>query len=58
MCAGNIIPQVIVDNKGLAQCASAAQGTFFVLAGKGASVMNPDGPAQLKIFGSAQMTCP
>jgi hypothetical protein len=58
-CAGNIAPSVIIDQNGLAYCGPAFVGTATVLAGTQSSMMvNPDGRSQLKVFGSAQVTCP
>lgn len=59
VCAGNIITFVTVDQNGVAQCSQGASGTETVLAGtKSSTMMNPDGGVQLKVFGSAQITCP
>ena len=58
MCAGNIAQFADVDQNGVAQCAPAFQGTVFILAGAQPVSMNPDGGSQLKIYGSAQLTCP
>jgi hypothetical protein len=58
-CVGNIVPPVTVDQNGLAQCGPTFVGTATVLAGTQSSAMvNPDGGSQLKVFGSAQVTCP
>ncbi|HEV2468446.1 MAG TPA: hypothetical protein VGS78_04580 [Candidatus Sulfotelmatobacter sp.] len=57
-CDGNIFPGATVDSNGVAQCGGVFTGTAFVLAGTEASVKNPDGGQQFKIFGSAQITCP
>jgi len=58
-CYGNIAPPVTVDQNGLAKCGPTFVGTATVLAGTQSSAMvNPDGGSQLKIFGSAQLTCP
>jgi len=58
-CPGNINTGAIVDQSGVAQCNSGFVGTTTVQAGnvKSAS-MNPDAGFQLKVFGSAQLTCP
>jgi len=58
MCAGNINPGASVDANGVAQCNSGFAGTATILAGNGGVTMNPDGGSQLKVFGSAQLTCP
>ena len=58
MCAGNIAQFASVDQNGLAQCVPLFQGTVYILAGTEPNVMNPDGGAQLKVYGSAQLTCP
>jgi hypothetical protein len=58
-CVGNINPGISVDQNGVAQCNIGFVGTATVLAGTAASTpMNPDGGSQLKVFGSAQLTCP
>ena len=58
-CPGNINTGASVDLNGLAQCNSGFVGTATILAGKVASTLtNPDGGSQLKVFGSAQLTCP
>jgi hypothetical protein len=58
-CVGNINPGATVDQNGLAQCNSGFVGTATILAGKPASVMvMPDTGSQLKVFGSAKLTCP
>jgi hypothetical protein len=58
-CAGNINLGAIVDGNGVAQCNTGFVGTATILAGSVASgSMNPDGGSQLKIFGTAQLTCP
>jgi hypothetical protein len=59
VCAGNIAPSVIVDQNGLAQCGPTFVGTATVLTGIQSSMMaNPDGPQPLRVFGSAQVSCP
>jgi hypothetical protein len=59
VCAGNIVPGATVDQTGLAQCVPAFVGTVTILAGKASSNMVvPDGGQTLKVFGSAQLTCP
>ncbi len=58
-CAGNIKVGAIVDQTGLAQCNPGFVGTATILAGTGTPMMgNPDSGSQLKIFGSAKLTCP
>jgi hypothetical protein len=59
MCIGNINPGITIDQNGSAQCAPSFTGTVTVLAGTPSSAMtNPDGGSQLKVFGTAQLTCP
>jgi hypothetical protein len=59
LCNGNIASPVIVDVNGVAQCSLGKTGTATVLAGKPSSkAVTPDGGSQLKIFASAQVTCP
>jgi hypothetical protein len=57
-CGGNINLGATVDQTGVAQCNSGFVGTAIILAGNGGATMNPDGGSQLKIFGSAKLTCP
>jgi len=58
-CNGNIASLVTVDVNGIAQCSGGQPGTATVLAGKPSSMaVTPDGPSKLKVFGSAQVTCP
>jgi hypothetical protein len=57
-CAGNIAQYASVDQNGVAQCVPQFQGTVIILAGTGGPSGNPDGGTPLKIFGSAQLTCP
>jgi hypothetical protein len=57
-CAGNINPGATVDQNGVAQCVQNFTGTATIMAGKAMPSMNPDGGAQMTIFGSAQLTCP
>ncbi len=57
-CAGNIAIGVSIHQDGLAQCNPGFTGTETVLAGTQPVSMNPDAGSQLKIFGSAQLTCP
>lgn len=58
-CNGNIASPLMVDVNGVAQCSGGQGGTATVLAGKPSSTaVKPDGPSQLKVFGSAQVTCP
>jgi hypothetical protein len=58
ICGGNINLGATVDQTGVAQCNSGFVGTATILAGNGGATMNPDGGSQLKIFGSATLTCP
>ncbi len=59
VCNGNIGSPVMVDVNGVAQCSLGQTGTATVLAGKPSSAaVKPDGGVQLKIFASAQVTCP
>jgi len=58
-CVGNINPGATVDQTGIAQCNAGFVGTATVLAGKASSmVVMPDTGSQLKVFGSAKLTCP
>jgi hypothetical protein len=58
-CVGNAKPGATVDPNGVAQCNSGFTGTATVLAGTPSLVMvNPDSGPLLKVFGSAQLTCP
>jgi hypothetical protein len=58
-CAGNIMPNVTVDQNGVAQCRPGFVGTATVLAGTKSTAMTmPDGGPQLKVFGAAQISCP
>jgi hypothetical protein len=58
MCAGNIALGAIIDQNGLAQCNTNFTGTVTILAGTFTTPPNPDTGPQLKVFGSAQLTCP
>ena len=59
VCAGNIVQFATVDQNGLAQCTSSSfQGSVYILAGVATPSPNPDVGPQLKIFGSAVLTCP
>jgi hypothetical protein len=58
-CVGNINPGASVDQNGVAQCNPGFAGTATILAGTQSNVMvNPDEGRQLKVFGSAELTCP
>ena len=58
-CAGNIAQFATVDQNGVAQCTSTSfQGSVYILAGTSSAVMMPDVGSQLKVFGSATLTCP
>lgn len=60
VCAGNVAQFASVDQTGLAQCSPSAPGpiTVSILAGVPETAMNPDAGPTLKVFGSAQLTCP
>ena len=57
VCAGNISIEATVGN-GAAQCLAGFSGTVTILAGQAGPSPGPDVGAQLKPFGSAQLTCP
>ena len=58
-CFGNIAAPASVDGNGLAQCHNLAPGTVTIIAGTGGQPMPmPDGGQQLKVYGTAQLTCP
>ena len=58
-CVGNINPGATVDQNGVAQCNPGFAGTATIRAGTLSNVMvNPDEGPQLKVFGSAELTCP
>jgi len=59
-CAGFIRTGATVNANGLAQCDSGFSGPLTILAGKPQSqqTLNPDLGVQLRVFGTAQMTCP
>jgi len=58
-CVGNINPGATVDQTGMAQCNPGFVGSATILAGKPSStMMMPDTGQQLKVFGSAKLTCP
>jgi hypothetical protein len=57
-CNGNIASVASVSSSGVAQCLPGASGTATVLAGSGGHPTNPDGGFPLRVFGSAQLTCP
>ncbi len=55
----NIMPNVTVDQNGVAQCRPGFVGTATVLAGTKSTAMTmPDEGPQLKVFGAAQISCP
>jgi len=57
-CVGNVNPGANLDQNGAAQCNPGFVGTATILAGTQSSVMvNPDQGPQLKVFGTAQLTC-
>jgi hypothetical protein len=58
VCNGNIASVAFVDNNGVAQCLPGATGTATVLAGSGGQAGMPDTGSKLRVFGSAQLTCP
>ena len=58
-CAGYVAPYVSVDQNGIAQCSTTYVGTATILAGTPSKVMvMADAGPQLKVFGSATLTCP
>ena len=58
-CNGNIAAPASVDANGLAQCHNLAVGTVTIIAGTGGQpAPMPDGGQQLKVYGTAQLTCP
>jgi hypothetical protein len=58
-CVGNANPGATLDQNGVAQCLPGFTGTTTVLAGtESSSPSMPDSGPKLKIFGSAQLTCP
>jgi hypothetical protein len=58
-CIGNEIPGANLDQNGVAQCNPGFTGIATILAGtQSSAMMNPDTGSQLKIFGSAKLTCP
>ena len=58
-CIGNIATVASVNSSGVAQCLPGAKaGTATILAGTVGSVGMPDGGTTLRVFGSAQLTCP
>ena len=58
-CGGFINPGATVTPDGVAQCAGAFNGTVTIVAGHGTiAPASPDGPYHLKVYGSAQLTCP
>jgi len=58
-CDGFVVPSVIVDQNGVAQCSPLFVGTATVLAGTQLPTMVVgDGGSKLEVFGSAQVTCP
>jgi hypothetical protein len=58
MCAGNIAAGANVDPNGGAQCQTGFSGTVTILAGTGGTTPIPDTGSQLKVFGTAKLTCP
>lgn len=58
-CAGFIYTGATIDGNGLASCGPGFTGTVTVLAGQSDSQSPmPDIGFQLRVFGSAQLTCP
>ena len=59
-CVGNANPGGTVTQNGLAQCNPMFTGTTTVLAGVAIPMSHPtpDSGPQLKVFGSATLTCP
>ena len=61
ICAGNIAQFASVDQNGVAQCISGPegfQGSVYILAGVPDNKMMVDAGPELKVFGSAVLTCP
>jgi hypothetical protein len=58
MCAGNVAQLVSIDSNGVAQCNSGFQGMGLILAGVPIPATMPDVGQQLKVYGSATLTCP
>jgi hypothetical protein len=58
VCAGNIAQLATVDQNGVAQCVGQSQGMALILAGTTTGPSMPDMGPQLKVFGSATLTCP
>src|SRR5713226_1094460 len=58
MCNGNVASAATIDGNGLAQCTGGLVATVTILAGKGHSMVIPDGGQQLDVFCTAQLTCP
>ena len=60
-CNGTVAPHATVDQNGVAQCNSTFVGTATVLAGTPSpppAAIPVGAGAQLKVFGSATLTCP
>lgn len=58
ICAGNVAQLVSIDSNGVAQCNSGFQGMGLILAGVPIPASMPDVGQQLKVYGSATLTCP
>ncbi|MGA2858234.1 MAG: hypothetical protein ABSE40_15285 [Candidatus Sulfotelmatobacter sp.] len=58
LCVGNIAQFATVDQNGVAQCSPSFQGTVYILAGTASGPAMPNVGPRLKIFGSAELTCP
>jgi hypothetical protein len=58
-CNGNIAAAAFVDSNGVAHCNNLAAGTVTIVAGTGGQPPPiPDEGYQLKVYGTAQLTCP
>ena len=59
VCNGFIMSAASIDGNGRAQCTPPLVGTVTVLAGSGiVGKLLPDQGYKLRVFGSAQLTCP
>ena len=57
-CNGNIASVASVSSSGVAKCLPGATGAATILAGSGTPAGVPDIGFPLRVFGSAQLTCP
>jgi hypothetical protein len=57
-CHGNVVSLASVSSSGVAQCLPGASGTATILAGTAGHGGMPDRGFPLRVFGSAQLTCP